>query len=149
MAHFKMRAGTLVLGFIIVITMCILFSSSAVAATQGEYVVTLAARLGFGGDLTAEAAAAALKRVDIVPEEGWQIGLDVTCELVAEVQILVIKAAQRGLIRYDAEDIPLLMASLSDELDVCSPTTVVVYPAVAVTPPPINAPLVGETSPTR
>ena len=76
----------------------------------------------------------------------------IQCGYCTPAQILVIKAAQRGLIRYEPEDIPVLVASLSDELDVCAPPTVVVYPAVAVTPPPIHAPVVGETgllSPSR
>jgi hypothetical protein len=145
MGRFKIKVGTLALGLIIVMTPFIFFSTPAVAVTQGEFVVALAAKLALGEGLTAEEASAACTRVGIVPEGGWQLDLDVTCELVAEVQILTIKAAQRELIRFDAEDIPFLVASLSDELDCCPPPTVVIYPSVAVNPPPIEAPLIGET----
>jgi hypothetical protein len=152
MGRLKMRVVILAVGLITVMTLCIFSPTPAAAVTQGEFVVVLAARLGLGEGLTPEEAVTACTRVGIVPEDGWQLDLDATCEFVAEVQILVIKAAQRELIRYDAEDIPVLMASLSDELDCCPPPTVVIYPSVAVTPPAIHAPVIGETgvlSPSR
>lgn len=152
MGRLNMRGGTLALGLIIVIISCIFSPTQAAAVTQDEFVVVLAERLGLGAGLTAEEAVAACTSVGIVPEDGWQLDLDATCEFVEEIQILVIKAAQRELIRYEPDDIPLLMASLSDELDCCPPPTVAIYPAVSVTPAPIFAPVIGETgvlSPSR
>ena len=152
MGRLKMRGGILALGLVIAIIPCIFFPTPAAAVTQGEFVVVLAERLGLGEGLTAEEAVAACTRVGIVPEDGWQLDLDATCEFVEEIQILVLKAAQRELIRYEPDDVPLLMAALSDELDCCPPPTVAIYPSVSVTPAPIHAPVIGETgvlSPSR
>jgi len=109
----------------------------ASAVTQGDYAVALAEELGLGKGLTAEGAVEILTKVGIVPSEGWQIAKEVTCELVAEVQDLVIEAAQRGLIRYEPEEVPDLMASLSERLGCCTPPSVIVYPRVPITPPMI------------
>jgi len=126
-----------------------LSSTSAYAATitQGEFAVALAAELGLGKGLTPEKAVKALKRVGIVPSKGWRLKEEVTCEFVAEIQELTVLAAQRGLIRYDPEQIPTMLASLCEGLGVCAPPTIVVYPAVPVSPPPITAELKGETCP--
>lgn len=141
-----------IVGLIISAMTCIFYPTSAVALTQSEYVVAVAAKFGLGKDLKLEEAVAILEAVGIVPVEGWQVDRDVTCELVSEVQVKAIKAAQMGFIRQDPEDVPVLMASLSDELDVCPPPTVTVYPAVAIPPPPI-APVVkgggGTASPSQ
>ena len=146
-----MRVVILAVGVITVMTPCIFSPTQAAVATQGDFVVVLAERLGLGAGLTPEEAVAACTSVGIVPAEGWQFDLEATCEFVEEIQILVIKAAQRELIRYEPDDIPLLMAALSDELNCCPPPTVVIYPSVAVNPPKIEAPLIGETglSPSR
>ena len=154
MGRYKMNLGILALGLVIAIIPCIISPTQAIAAppTQGEFVVVLAERLGLGKGLTAEEAVAACTRVGIVPEDDWQLDLDATCEFVEEIQILVIKAAQRELIRYEPDDIPLLMTVLSDELDSCPPPTVAIYPQVDVIPAPIYAPVIGETgvlSPSR
>ena len=147
MRRTKINIGILALGLIFAITLCIFLATQAIAAppTQGEFVVVLAERLGLGKGLTPEEAVAACKRVGIVPEDGWQLDLDATCEFVEEIQILVIKAAQRELIRYEPDDIPLLMTALAEELDCCPPPTVLIYPLVEVNPPKIEAPLIGET----
>ena len=146
MGRLYMRGGILAVGLVIFfIIPCICSPTQAAAVTQGEFVVVLAERLGLGAGLSAEEAAAACTSVGIVPEDGWQLDLDATCEFIEEIQILVIKAAQKELIRYEPDDIPLLMASLSDELDCCPPPTVVIYPSVDVNPPAIEAPLIGET----
>jgi hypothetical protein len=146
MGRLYMRGGTLALALVIVIISCIFLpTQAAAAATQGEFVVVLAERLGLGAGLSEEEAVAACTSVGIVPKDGWQLDLDATCEFIEEIQILVIKAAQEELIRYEPDDIPLLMASLSDELDCCPPPAVVIYPSVDVNPPAIEAPLIGET----
>lgn len=154
MGRYKVNLGILALGLVIAIIPCIMSPTQVLAAppTQGEFVVVLAERLGLGKGLTPEEAVAACTRVGIVPEDGWQLDLDATCEFVEEIQILVIKAAQRELIRYEPDDIPLLMTALSEELDCCPPPTVAIYPSVSVTPEPIHAPVIGETgllSPSR
>jgi len=143
MGRLKMRGGMLALGLVIAIIPCIFFPTQAAAVTQGEYAVLLAAKLGLGEGLTAEQAATALEGAAIVPEDGWQLDQDVTCELVNEIQILTIKAAQEGLITFDPEDIPPLMASLSEECGACAPTVVVIAPTAGAPPPPI-APEVKE-----
>jgi hypothetical protein len=141
MGCFKMKVGLIAL--ILCGMLCLLYPAQAAAITEGEYAVLLAAKLGLGEGLTAEEAITALGGVGIVPEGGWQLDRDVTCNLVNEAQILAIKAAQEGLIRYDPEEIPPLMASLSEECGVCAPTIAAIAPPSGTPPPPI-APEVQE-----
>ncbi len=141
MGCLKMKVGLMVL--ILCGTLCLFYPAQAVAITQGEYAVLLAAKLGLGEGLTAEEATTALEGVGIVPEDGWQLDRDVTCDLVNETQALVIKAAREGLIRYDPEEIPPLMASLSEECGACAPTIAAIAPSGGAPPPPI-APEVKE-----
>lgn len=111
--------------------------------TQSEYVVLLAEKLGLGEDLTAEEAAIMLEGVGVAPTGGWRLDHDVTCELVAEVQVLAIKSAQMGVIRRAPEGIHPLVAALSDELHICPPPTVEIYPMVSTPPPPIATEVKG------
>lgn len=137
----KKRFGLLASIMIIAGMLCLVSPMQAAAITQGEYAVLLAAKLGLGEGLTAEKAATALEGVGIIPKAGWQLKRDVTCELVDEVQILTIKAAQKKLLKnYAPEDIPPLMAALSDKCGACVPTVVVYSPSGGGTPPPIFAP---------
>jgi len=142
MGCLKMKVGLMVL--VLAGMLCVFAPTQAAAITQGEYAVLLAAKLGLGEGLTAEEAATALKGVAIVPEDGWQLDQDVTCELINEFQLLTIKAAQEGLITFDPEEIPLLMASLSEECGACAPTVVAIAPTTAGGPPPPIAPEVKE-----
>jgi hypothetical protein len=137
MYRLKMKVGLMVL--ILGGMLCLFSLTQAAAITQGEYVVLLAAKLGLGAGLTAAQATTALEGVGIVPEDGWQLKRDVTCALVDEVQILTIKAAQKGLIKYDPQDIPPLMASLSDECGACAPTVLAAPPSGGAAPPPAIA----------
>ena len=132
----RKRLGLLALILIIAGIVCLFSPLQAAAITQGEYVVLLAAKLGLGEGLTAAQATTALEGVGIVPEGGWQSKGDVTCALVDEVQILTIKATQKGFIKYDPQDIPPLMASLSDQCGACAPTVLVAPPSGGVAPPP-------------
>jgi hypothetical protein len=130
----KMKMGLMVL--ILAGMLCLFSPLQAAAITQGDYAVLLAATLGLGEGLTAVQAATALEGVGIFLAGGWQLDSDVTCALVDEVQILAIKAARKGLIKYEPEGVPPLMASLSDESGACAPTVAVAPPSGGVTAPP-------------
>jgi hypothetical protein len=123
----------------------LVFSVSPVlAVTQAEYTSELAARIGLGQGLTCEQAIIMLEAVGIVPEGGWHCRHDVTCELVAEVQILTIKSAQMGLIWYTPEDTVIIVSALSDELDCCPPPRIVeILPPATTPPPPITTEIRG------
>lgn len=109
--------------------------------TQCEYAVALAERLGLGKGLSGEAAISALTRVGIMPKEGWKCGALVTPGFIAEIQGLVIMAAQKGLIPISPEDAMRILASLSDDLGLPRPPVVAVPPApvIAAPPPPVGA----------
>jgi hypothetical protein len=137
MKHVMIRVCLLVIGIVIIGLMVNFTLSQASTLKQGHYAALLAEKLGLGKGLKAEQATVMLEGVGIVPTGGWLLRNDVDCELVAEVQVLTIKSAQMGLIRYAAEDIPPLMTALSDESGVCAPPKVeAIYPAVAIPPPP-------------
>jgi hypothetical protein len=133
----KTKVGLLVL--LLAGMLCLFSPTQAAAITQGDYAILLAAKLGLGEGLTVAQATTALEGIGIQPEGGWQIKSDVTCVLVDEVQILTIKAAQKGLIKYDPQDIPPLMASLSDQCGACAPTVLAAPPSGAAAPPPAIA----------
>ena len=105
-------------------------------ATQGKYAVALAERLGLGKGLSVEAAISALTRVGITPKEGWKPDALVTAEFIAEIQDLVIMAAQRGLIPIAPEDAMRILASLSDDLGLPRPPVVALRPAPVIAAPP-------------
>ena len=110
--------------------------SQAADITQEEYIQLLCEKLGLGKNLTCDQGMIVLESVGIVPDGGWHCKHPVTCELVAEVQILAIKSAQMGLLRYSPEDTVVIISALSDELHVCSPPKVVEIMPLATTPPP-------------
>jgi hypothetical protein len=136
----KMKVGVIIL--VLAGILCFFPPTQAAAVTQGEYAVLLAAELGLGEGLTAEQAATALEEVGIVPGDGWQLDSDVTCELVDEVQILTIKAAQEGLIAFAPEEITPLMAMVSEKSGACAPTVAAIVPPAGAAPAP--APIAPE-----
>ena len=147
MKHRKVTIPLIIVSLITVGLLCTVAAAQAAEVTQADFVVGLASKLGLGQILSPEEAAIMLTGVGIVPDGGWQLGLEVSCELVAEIQILAIKSAQMGLIRYAPEDVPLQVLALSDELGCCPPPKIVeILPAVSIPPPPIAAEVKGGGS---
>lgn len=138
-----MKLGLLAFSLVIASILGTFSISQAEAITQGQYVVLLAEKLGLGEGLTAEEAAIILDGVGIVPAGGWRLDYDVACELVAEVQVLAIKSAQMGFIKPAPDAVHPLVAALSDELHICPPPTVEIYPMVSIPPPPIATEVKG------
>ena len=136
MTHNKTIFRLAVVGLLTAGLLWTISPGQAAEVTQAEYVCRLCEKLGLGEKLTCEQCIVMLDSVGIVPSGGWHCDHDVTCELVAEVQILVIKAAQMGLIRYTPEDTVILVSALSDELGCCPPPRVVEILPGGGNPPP-------------
>ena len=113
-----------------------MFTTQAATVNHEEYIRLLCERLGLGKNLSCEQGMIVLESVGIVPDGGWHCKHPVTCELVAEVQILTIKSSQMGLLRYSPEDTVVIVSALSDELHVCPPPKVVDIMPLRTTPPP-------------
>jgi len=92
------------------------------AVTQCEYAVQLAEKLGLGKGLSADEAISALTKVGIVPKEGWRCEVAVTLDFVNEIQDLVVMAARNGLIPISEEHTLAILASLSRDMGLPSPT---------------------------
>jgi hypothetical protein len=155
MKHLKVRCGVLVLSVIVASVLCSSSLAHAKTITQGKcsppahaktitqakYVVLLTAKLGLGTYPLPEEATKILKSVYIVPKKGWQLEDEVACEVVDEVHVLAIKSSLNGLIRYDPEDIPPLIDSLSDRYRICPETGGISRSTAASPPPPIDSTL--------
>ena len=137
MNRLKFIFELMAIGLIIGVILGVSYPTHAAATTQGEYAVMLASRLGLGDGLKAEQAIIVLDAVGITPTGGWNPTYDVTCELVAEVQIRAIKSSQMGVIKRAPEDVTPLLIALSDQLGVCTPPKVTIYPTVTTPAPPI------------
>jgi hypothetical protein len=88
--------------FIIFALGIFLFSGSqcafASSITQGEYAIQLAKKLGMGQNLSADAAIAALTKVEIMPAHGFKPGNPMNPVIAAEILNAARKACKKGLL---------------------------------------------------
>ncbi len=146
MNHLKVRCGVLVLSVIVASVLCSSSLAHAKTITQAKYVVLLTAKLGLEKYLLPEEAIKILKSFYVVPRRGWQLDQDVSCELLDEVQVLMIKSILKGRIKDECCDIPPFMDDLSDKYNICPESKEVIYSTEASPPPPIDPVLQGSGS---
>ena len=85
-------------------------------ATQGEYAVILAEKLGLGTDITDREAFSTLERVGIRPRQGWRSETKVTGDFVVEILELTMRASQRGLIDLSSKEVYGIVTDLPEQL---------------------------------
>ncbi|MBW1853362.1 MAG: hypothetical protein JRJ00_01570 [Deltaproteobacteria bacterium] len=146
MNHLKVRCGVLVLSVIVATVLCSSSLAHAKTITQAKYVVLLTAKLGLEKFLLPEEAIKILKSFYVVPRRGWQLDQDVSCELLDEVQVLMIKSILKGRIKDECCDIPPFMDDLSNKYNICPESKEVMYQTEASPPPPIDPVLQGSGS---
>lgn len=113
-------------GFSIVflLSICVVFPSFSFAqttpsqkiTTQGEYAIELAEKLGLGENLPMNEAISVLTEVGIVPEGGFRPNGWITLDFLNEMRSLVIAAADRGLIKFSAEQVLMIITEINNEL---------------------------------
>ena len=144
MHDLKVRCRVLVIS---VLAASILYSvplAHAKTITQAKYVVLLTEQLGLRNYLLPEDAIKILESFYIVPSEGWQLNQDVSCELLDEVQVLMITSTLKGVIRNDWREISPLMDSLSYKYNICPESRGVIYSTETSPTSPIDSVSEGD-----
>ena len=116
----------------------------ASSITQGEYAIQLAETLGLGENLSADAAIAALTKVEIMPADGFKPGNPMNPVIADEILSAARKACKKGLLNSltcckeltplpnkCCEEIDILVTSLNEELELLPPA-----PPTLPPPPP-------------
>ncbi len=103
--------------------------ASATSITQGDYAIKLAEKLGLGKDLSADAAIAALIKVEIMPANGFKPGDPMNPVIADEIVQAARKACGKGLLApLSCKEVDAIVSSLNEELELGPPS--------APTPPP-------------
>jgi len=116
----------------------------ASSLTQGDYAIQLAERLGMGENLSADAAIAALTKVEIMPAKGFKPGDIMNPVIADEILSAVRKACKKGLLNSltcckelvplpdkCCEEVDTLVTSLNEDLELLPPV-----PPTLPPPPP-------------
>jgi hypothetical protein len=116
----------------------------ASSITQGEYAIQLAETLGLGENLSADAAIAALTKVEIMPADGFKPGNPMNPVIADEILSAARKACKKGLLNSltcckeltplpnkCCEEIDILVTSLNEDLELLPPA-----PPTLPPPPP-------------
>ena len=108
--------------------------ASAVSITQGEYAIQLAEKLGLGKELSADAAIAALTKVEIMPSNGFKPGDPMNPVIADEILSAARKACKKGLLAsLTIKEVDAIVTSLNEELELLPPA-----PPALPPPPPRN-----------
>lgn len=121
---------------IIVFTLFLVFLAafqfaSASSITQGEYAILLAGKLGLGKNLSADAAIAALTKVEIMPANGFKPGDPMNPVVADEILSAARKACKKGLLSLTCKEVDTIVTSLNKELELIPPE-----PPTLPPPPP-------------
>lgn len=129
----------LALGFFLFPVSHCAFASSM---TQGEYAIKLAEKLCLGENLSADAAIAALAKLEIVPENGFKPGDPMNPVIANEILRAARKACRKGLLNSckPCQQLSPLPGSCCDEVDALigslNEEMGLIPPAASTLPPP-------------
>ena len=108
--------------------------ASASSITQGEYAIKLAEKLGLGKNLSADAAIAALVKVEIMPADGFKPGDYMNPVIADEIARTARKACEKGLLApLSCKEVDSIVLSLNEDLELGPP-----QPPTPPPPPPRN-----------
>lgn len=107
-------------------------SAFASSMTQGEYAIQLAEKLGLGENLSADAAIAALTKVEIMPANGFKPGDPMNPVIADEILSAARKACGKKLLApLSCKEVDAIVRSLNEDLELGPP-----QPPTPPPPPP-------------
>ena len=113
---------------------------SAASISQGEYAIRLAEKLGLGKELSADAAIAALTKVEIMPSNGFKPGDPMNPVIADEILSAARKACKKGLLSsLTIKEVDAIVTSLNEDLELLPPA-----PPTLPPPPPRDPASVSE-----